>query len=29
MKLAIGYPTADDENNILLRFERNDPLETL
>jgi MoxR-like ATPase len=25
MKLAIGYPTADDENNILLRFERNDP----
>jgi MoxR-like ATPase len=29
MKLAIGYPTADQENDILLRFERSDPLATL
>ncbi|RMG99917.1 MAG: MoxR family ATPase [Chloroflexi bacterium] len=29
MKVALGYPTAAEENNILLRFERTDPLETL
>ncbi len=29
MKIAIGYPSEEDENNILLRFERNDPLDTL
>ena len=29
MKVAIGYPSAEEENNILLRFERHDPLETL
>ena len=29
MKVAIGYPSAEDENNILLRFEREDPLDTL
>ncbi len=29
MKVAIGYPSAEDENNILLRFERTDPLDTL
>jgi MoxR-like ATPase len=29
MKVAIGYPTAVEENDILLRFERQDPLETL
>lgn len=29
MRLTIGYPTEDDENNILLRFERADPLATL
>ncbi len=29
MKLAIGYPSEEDENNILIRFERNDPLDTL
>lgn len=29
MKLAIGYPSAPQENDILLRFERNDPLATL
>jgi MoxR-like ATPase len=29
MRLAIGYPTAYEENDILLRFEREDPLETL
>ncbi len=29
MKLAIGYPDAEEENAILLRFERQDPLETL
>lgn len=29
MKLAIGYPDADEENAILLRFERQDPLDTL
>ena len=29
MKVAIGYPSAEEENNILPRFERTDPLETL
>ena len=29
MKLSIGYPTEAQENDILLRFERTDPLETL
>ena len=29
MKVAIGYPSAEQENNILLRFEHRDPLETL
>jgi MoxR-like ATPase len=29
MRLAIGYPDEEEENNILLRFEREDPLETL
>jgi MoxR-like ATPase len=29
MKIAIGYPDAAEENDILLRFERHDPLETL
>jgi MoxR-like ATPase len=29
IKLPIGYPTQDQENQILLRFERADPLETL
>ncbi|MFQ5433760.1 MAG: AAA family ATPase [Anaerolineae bacterium] len=29
MKLAIGYPDADEDNAILLRFERQDPLDTL
>ncbi len=29
MKVAIGYPSAEEENNILLRFERQDPLDTL
>ncbi len=29
MKLAIGYPSEEEENDILLRFEREDPLETL
>jgi len=29
MRLAIGYPTEYEENDILLRFERDDPLETL
>ncbi len=29
MKIAIGYPNAEQENEILLRFERNDPLDTL
>jgi MoxR-like ATPase len=26
IKLPIGYPTVDEENSILLRFERTDPL---
>jgi len=29
MRLAIGYPNAAQENDILLRFERSDPLATL
>jgi MoxR-like ATPase len=29
IKLPIGYPTADEENAILLRFERTDPLSAL
>jgi len=29
IKLPIGYPTLDEENSILLRFERTDPLEKL
>ncbi len=29
MKVAIGYPDEEGENNILLRFERSDPLDTL
>ena len=29
IKLSLGYPDAAGENNILLRFEREDPLETL
>jgi MoxR-like ATPase len=29
MKVAIGYPSAKEENDILLRFERSDPLQTL
>jgi MoxR-like ATPase len=29
MKIGLGYPSAAEENDILLRFERRDPLETL
>lgn len=29
MKIALGYPSEEDENTILLRYEREDPLETL
>lgn len=29
MKIALGYPSQDDENSILLRFERVDPLDDL
>jgi MoxR-like ATPase len=29
MRLSIGYPQEKEENDILLRFEREDPLETL
>jgi MoxR-like ATPase len=29
MKVALGYPSEQDENAILLRYEREDPLETL
>jgi MoxR-like ATPase len=29
MRLAIGYPSEADENDILLRFEREDPLDKL
>ncbi|MBC7263261.1 MAG: MoxR family ATPase [Chloroflexi bacterium] len=29
MKIALGYPSEEDENRILLRFEKDDPLENL
>jgi MoxR-like ATPase len=29
MRLSIGYPSEEEESDILLRFEREDPLETL
>lgn len=29
IKLGLGYPSAEEENSILLRFERSEPLETL
>ncbi len=29
MKVALGYPDEDDENAILLRYEREDPMDTL
>jgi MoxR-like ATPase len=29
MRVALGYPSESDENAILLRYEREDPLETL
>lgn len=29
MRIALGYPSREDENAILLRYERQDPLETL
>jgi MoxR-like ATPase len=29
MRVALGYPSRQDENEILLRYERHDPLETL
>lgn len=29
MKVALGYPDEDSENEMLLRFERTDPLDTL
>jgi MoxR-like ATPase len=29
LKLKIGYPSEPDENDILVRFERSDPLDTL
>ena len=29
LKIELGYPTEEEENAILLRFEREDPLETL
>ena len=29
MKVALGYPSADEENAILMRFEQSDPLESL
>jgi MoxR-like ATPase len=29
MRLALGYPTEEEENSILLRFEKDDPLDTL
>lgn len=29
LKIRLGYPSEDEENAILLRFERQDPLETL
>jgi len=29
MRVALGYPSEEDENTILIRYEREDPLETL
>jgi len=29
MRVALGYPSKEDENAILLRYERHDPLDTL
>ncbi|MGE5263524.1 MAG: AAA family ATPase, partial [Acidobacteriota bacterium] len=29
IRLALGYPTEEEENSILLRFEREEPLESL
>jgi MoxR-like ATPase len=29
IKVALGYPSSSEENDILLRFEREDPLDTL
>jgi MoxR-like ATPase len=29
MRVALGYPSKENENSMLLRFERHDPLETL
>jgi MoxR-like ATPase len=29
MRLALGYPSKEDEDTILIRYERQDPLETL
>jgi MoxR-like ATPase len=29
LRIALGYPSEEEENTILLRFEREDPLETL
>jgi MoxR-like ATPase len=29
MRIALGYPSETDENEILIRYERDDPLETL
>jgi MoxR-like ATPase len=29
MKIALGYPSEEDENAILIRYEREDPLESL
>jgi MoxR-like ATPase len=29
MKVTIGYPSVEEENDILLRFEKRDPLDTL
>jgi MoxR-like ATPase len=29
LKIKLGYPTQDEENEILLRFEQDDPLEAL
>ncbi len=29
MRVALGYPSKEDENTILLRYEREDPLDTL
>ena len=29
MKVSLGYPSADEENDILMRFEQTDPLDSL